>query len=64
MSKKTNLIMVSAVVATSVLLSGCGMFGGEKTADFAFQPPVLRPLIGSDKEEIIKISRKIDTIVY
>jgi thiamine biosynthesis protein ThiI len=23
--------------------------------------PVLRPLIGSDKEEIIKISRKIDT---
>lgn len=30
MSKKTNLIMVSAVVATSVLLSGCGMFGGEK----------------------------------
>lgn len=37
MSKKTNLIMVSAVVATSVLLSGCGMFGGEKTAEI--DPP-------------------------
>ncbi|TYR82233.1 sporulation protein [Priestia megaterium] len=32
MSKKANLVMVSAVVATSVLLSGCGLFGGDKTA--------------------------------
>ncbi len=29
--------------------------------DAVTQMPVLRPLIGSDKEEIIKISRKIDT---
>ena len=29
--------------------------------DAVTQIPVLRPLIGSDKEEIIKISRKIDT---
>ena len=29
--------------------------------DIVTEMPVLRPLIGSDKEEIIKISRKIDT---
>ena len=31
------------------------------TTDYVCQMPVLRPLIGMDKEEIIEISRKIDT---
>ena len=31
------------------------------TTDSVVSMPVLRPLIGMDKEEIIKISRKIDT---
>ena len=31
------------------------------TTDYVCEMPVLRPLIGMDKEEIIEISRKIDT---
>ncbi|RBN37064.1 sporulation protein, partial [Priestia megaterium] len=32
MSKKTQLVLISAVVTTSVLLSGCGLFGGDNAA--------------------------------
>ena len=31
------------------------------TTDYVCNMPVLRPLIGMDKEEIVEISRKIDT---
>ncbi|WP_155010565.1 GerMN domain-containing protein [Priestia megaterium] len=32
MSKKTKFVLISAVVTTSVLLSGCGLFGGDNAA--------------------------------